>query len=71
VELRQQRIELEVAIWTTDPWDARHFRGDINRRIWRAFKDADVVIAFPQLDVHVDELVMKSLAHLERVRPAA
>jgi potassium efflux system protein len=38
-----------------DPWDSRVMRSKLNEAIWWALKDAGIVIAFPQLDVHFDK----------------
>lgn len=47
-------VDFEVAVWTRDPWQDRTRRSDLNERIWRAFAQAGITIAFPQLDVHFD-----------------
>jgi small-conductance mechanosensitive channel len=39
----------------------RRARSDLNEAIWWALKEQDVVIAFPQLDVHFDAEVVNSL----------
>jgi len=43
----------EASIWANDPWESMAIRSTLNRAIWDAFKEADVTIAFPQLDVHL------------------
>ena len=48
-------VDYEVSVWIDDPWIARRARSDIREAIWTAFKDHDITIAFPQLDVHVKE----------------
>lgn len=52
-------IDFEVSVWIDDPWPHRRARSDVAHAIWRAFKDADIVIAFPQLDVHFDPEVLE------------
>ena len=44
-----------MSIIIENPWDRRKIRSKVNEAIWRAFKDAGIVIAFPQLDVHLDK----------------
>jgi small-conductance mechanosensitive channel len=39
-----------------DPWGARVRRSDLNFAIWRALKEHEITIAFPQLDVHFERL---------------
>lgn len=57
-------VNWEVAVWTVDPWEYRPLMSHLHESVWRAFKDRDIVIAFPQLDVHLDEPVMESLKTL-------
>jgi small-conductance mechanosensitive channel len=47
-------VNWEVSIWIADPWTARRIRSHMREAIWTAFKQAQIVIAFPQLDVHFD-----------------
>lgn len=56
-------VDYEVAVWIADPWDARPFRGELNRAIWDALQESNVVIAFPQLDVHFDAGIAVGSAH--------
>ena len=57
-------VVYEVAVWFDDPWASRRRRSDINEAIWWAFKEQDIVIAFPQVDVHFDAPVVESLQGL-------
>ncbi|MCP4808839.1 MAG: mechanosensitive ion channel [Proteobacteria bacterium] len=43
----------DVFVWTDEVWGEQRLRADLNEVIWFALKDADVVIAYPQIDVHV------------------
>ena len=47
-------VDYEVAVWTEQPWEAKVLRSDLREAIWAAFKKYDIVIAFPQMDVHFD-----------------
>ncbi len=62
-------VNFEVSVWTRDPWAARRTQSDLNQAIWWGLKGAGIVIAFPQVDVHLDPPVMDSLKALGR--PAA
>ena len=42
-----------VHVWIEDPWAEDRLRSKLNEAIWRALIDAGIVIAFPQLGVHV------------------
>ncbi len=47
-------IELELRIWIQDPEAGlANVRSDLNLAIWRAFKDAGIVIPYPQRDLHI------------------
>jgi small-conductance mechanosensitive channel len=54
-------VDFEASIWIDDPWDARQALSDLNAAIWWALKAANVVIAFPQLDVHFDAPITDAL----------
>jgi len=41
-----------ISIWADDPWVAPLLRSDLNEAVWFALKDANITIAFPQMDVH-------------------
>lgn len=57
-------IDFEVSIWIDKPWNQRRLRSQLNHAMWRGLREAGIVIAFPQLDVHFDEQVV------EKLRPA-
>lgn len=46
-------VNFEVLVWSEDPWSARVTKSDLNEAIWWAFKRAGIVIAYPQMDVHL------------------
>lgn len=54
-------VDFEVGVWISDPWRVRIHKSELNQAIWWALKEAGVVIAFPQLDLHLDPPVMESL----------
>ncbi|MFH1844578.1 MAG: mechanosensitive ion channel domain-containing protein, partial [bacterium] len=51
----------EVSVWIDDPWVMRRAKSDLNEAIWWALKEQGIVIAFPQVDVHLDEEVVRAL----------
>jgi small-conductance mechanosensitive channel len=59
-------VNWEVSVWTDDPWRARSARSQVREAIWKAFKRHQITIAFPQLDLHLDQTVEKSLSSLSR-----
>ncbi|MDP5136848.1 mechanosensitive ion channel [Rheinheimera baltica] len=47
-------IELELRVWIADPeYGADTVKSDINVAIWRAFKQANITIPYPQRDLHI------------------
>lgn len=52
--LRKSSIDFQVHVWIDDPWDSQRRTSDLNIAIWRAFRDQGIVVAFPQLDIHLD-----------------
>jgi small-conductance mechanosensitive channel len=52
-EFGDSAVLFEVSVWIDDPWQMRRAKSDLNEAIWWAFKEEGVVIAFPQLDVHL------------------
>ncbi len=56
-EFGNSSVGFAVAVWTDDPWQARRASSDLHESIWFALADADIVIAFPQMDVHFDPVV--------------
>ena len=61
-------VNFEVAIWMDDPWSARPAQSKLHKAIWDAFKQHQIVIAFPQLDVHFDPPVNEQLKCLASAR---
>jgi small-conductance mechanosensitive channel len=57
-------VDWEVSVWIDEPWKERRFRSRLHETIWWALREAGVVIAFPQVDVHLDSPVMESLQRL-------
>jgi small-conductance mechanosensitive channel len=54
-------VDWEVSVWMDDPWRVRRARSNLNEAIWWALKEADITIAFPQLDLHLDEPVVEAM----------
>lgn len=57
-------VQWEVAIWIDDPWAWRLAASELSEAIWVAFRKLDIVIAFPQLDVHFDPPVQETIRRL-------
>ena len=65
-EFGSSSVDYELCVWMTDPWLALQTRSSLMERIWWALKDADVTIAFPQIDVHLDGPVEAGVASLAK-----
>ncbi len=56
LEFADSGIQLELRVWIIDPQEGMaSVRSDINLAIWRAFKQNNITIPFPQRDVHLIE----------------
>jgi small-conductance mechanosensitive channel len=54
-EFGNSAVTFLVYVSFEDPWSNRVMQSKLNEAIWWALKDAGIVIAFPQLDVHFDK----------------
>jgi small-conductance mechanosensitive channel len=61
VEFGNHAVIWEVAIWMSDPWKARPALSDLHEAIWWAFQEKHIVIAFPQVDVHLDGTALEAV----------
>jgi len=57
-------VDWEVGIWINDPWEKRIAASELREAVWWAFQQRGIVIAFPQLDVHLDTAVTAPLTTL-------
>jgi small-conductance mechanosensitive channel len=63
-------VNFEIQVWTQNPWQARQGLSSLNQAIWWGLMQADIRIAFPQLDVHFDPPVVERLeGFTTRARP--
>lgn len=62
-------VDWEVSIWSNDPWSSRRNAAVLNEAIWFAFKEAGVVIAYPQLDLHLDNRALDAIAGKRKPSP--
>jgi potassium efflux system protein len=65
-EFGDSAVVFEVSVWIDDPWRTRRAKSDLNEAVWWAFKGAGIVIAFPQMDVHLDQPVVEALGARSR-----
>ena len=60
----QSALEFEASVWMRDPWNHRVAASTLREAIWLAFKDEKIAIAYPQIDVHLDQPLAESLRAL-------
>ena len=54
-EFGDSSVNYKAFIWIDDPWHQRSIISQLNEAIWWALKEAEIEIAFPQLDVHLNQ----------------
>ncbi len=54
-------LEFEASVWMRDPWNHRIAGSKLREVIWAAFREKQIAMAFPQMDVHFDAPVGESL----------
>jgi potassium efflux system protein len=60
-EFGDSSVNFEVSVWIDDPWRQQRHRSMLLDAMWWALKDAGIVIAYPQLDVHFGPSLRESL----------
>ncbi len=63
-EFGDSSVNFSVFLSLSEPWRQRLFMAELREAIWFAFKEAGIVIAFPQVDVHLDAPVSEALSNL-------
>lgn len=48
-------VDFDVSVWVDDPFARSLSQSNLNEAVWFALKKAGITIAFPQLDVHLDQ----------------
>jgi len=61
-EFGSSSVNFVVMVWISDPWAERRAKSALHEAVWWALRDAGLVIAFPQLDVHFDRPALTALA---------
>jgi small-conductance mechanosensitive channel len=61
-------VDWDVSVWMENPWHEQSARSELNETIWNALADAGITIAFPQLDLHLDEGVEQALQRMSSSR---
>ena len=67
-EFGNSSVNFGVYVNIDEPWLQRVYMSDLRKAIWFAFKEANITIAFPQVDVHLDPPVTEAItSNLRRV----
>ena len=56
-------VDFAVSVGISDPWNQRLLLSNLRQDIWFAFKKAGIVIAYPQLDLHIDKALTEVLSN--------
>ena len=67
-EFGDSAVIFSAAVWIEDPWSSVRRGSALHEAIWWAFKEANITIAFPQIDVHLDTVAPESV---QRIEPSA
>jgi len=67
-EFGDSAVVFGVYLNVDDPWKQRIYMSEMRKAIWFAFKDADITIAFHQVDIHFDPLVTEAFTGLKKVK---
>jgi small-conductance mechanosensitive channel len=59
-DLAASSVCYEVSVWVHDPWRHRKYRSKLREMIYDACHREKIVIAFPQMDIHLDGRLHKA-----------
>lgn len=65
-EFGESSVDWDVSVWMSDPWGAPRASSRLHEALWFALKEAGIVIAFPQMDVHFDPPIEQAAEALPR-----
>ncbi len=56
-------VNYSIEVWIDDASNSRRRRSDIHEAVWWALKDKGITIAYPQMDLHLDQNALDALAN--------
>ena len=68
LEFGDSAVVFGVYLNVDKPWQQRVFMSDLRKAVWFALKDADITIAFNQVDIHFDPPVTEAFTGLKKVK---
>lgn len=63
--LGEHGAEWEVGVWISDPWERRPALDALYDAMWWALAEKRIIIAYPQLDLHLDRAALGALSQPE------
>jgi small-conductance mechanosensitive channel len=54
-EFGDSSVNYNIGVWIDNANESRGRKSDLHEAIWWALKDADITIAYPQMNVHLDQ----------------
>ena len=63
-EFGNSSVDFGVYVSIDEPWRQRVLMSELRKSIWFAFKETNITIAFPQVDIHLDPPVTEAITHL-------
>jgi potassium efflux system protein len=61
-EFGDSSVDYDVDVWIDEVSDYRVRMSDLHESVWWALKEKGITIAFPQLDLHLDQNVVDAVA---------
>lgn len=62
-EFGDSSINYYADIWIDDANDSRGRKSDLHEAVWWALKDKNITIAYPQVDLHLDQNALDAMAN--------
>lgn len=62
-------VDFDVSVWVNDPFRRSLSQSNLNEAIWFALKEAGITIAYPQLDLHLDNTALDATSGPETSVP--
>ena len=57
-EFGDSSVNYTIKIWINDALESLSRKSDLLEAVWWALKDRDITIAYPQMDLHLDQKVL-------------
>jgi small-conductance mechanosensitive channel len=55
-------VNYDVDVWLDDANDSRRRASDLHEIVWRTLNENNIAIAYPQLDLHLDQKGREAMA---------